>query len=110
MIPKTSHSISLTSAIVLLLVHLSSNRLHAQPTPLHDFITETGTVYQNDLATDGTFLYGTKYDGGTNGNGFIYKIKLDGTGYEVLHYFESDEDGKNPVGSLVLSGTTLYGM
>ena len=33
-------------------------------------------IINNNVCTDGEYLYGTKLDGGDFGNGYIYKIKL----------------------------------
>ena len=48
---------------------------------------------------------------GTGASGTIFKINIDGTGYQVLHSFGTvPNDGYSPYGSLTLSGSTLYGM
>jgi uncharacterized repeat protein (TIGR03803 family) len=62
----------------------------------------------------GNTLYGTAYSGGTNGNGTVFAIDTNGTGFTTLHTFTaymnfSNTDGANPEGGLVLSGNTLYG-
>jgi uncharacterized repeat protein (TIGR03803 family) len=56
-----------------------------------------------------TTLYGTTDSGGTNGNGTVFKVNTDGSGYVVLHYFTGNGDGARTSAGLVLSGTTLYG-
>ncbi|MBI3501014.1 MAG: T9SS type A sorting domain-containing protein [Bacteroidetes bacterium] len=62
------------------------------------------------LISDGTFLYGVTYIGGTNNFGTIFKIKPDGTGYSKLLDFTNDTvHGINPTGSLISDGTFLYG-
>jgi len=54
------------------------------------------------------------------GNGVIFRINIDGTGYTNLHLFaggqaffplgaDTNSDGTYPRGSMVLSGNTLYG-
>ena len=64
-------------------------------------------------APDG-HLYGTTMRGGTNDNGTIFRLTLDGRFAIVLHQF-SGEDGENPEGTLIvgsdgnLYGTTLQG-
>jgi uncharacterized repeat protein (TIGR03803 family) len=65
-----------------------------------------------DLAISGSTLYGMTSLGGSNGgDGTIFQINTDGTGYAVLHGFGySDNGGVTPEGSLTISGTTLYGM
>ena len=38
-------------------------------------------------------------------------MQTDGSGFAVLHGFAGGaDDGKKPYGSLILSGSTLYGM
>jgi uncharacterized repeat protein (TIGR03803 family) len=77
---------------------------------IYKFKTERAVLRDNALISDGTFLYDVRPDGGINGGGSIFKIKPDGSGYSVLFHFENNSTGLNPVGTLVLSGTTLYGM
>ncbi len=55
-------------------------------------------------------LYGTTDDGGVNGDGTIYKMNLDGTGFSILHEFNSLFDGRDPEGSLLLFEDRLYGI
>jgi uncharacterized repeat protein (TIGR03803 family) len=46
--------------------------------------------------TDG-FLYGSTYYGGSNGLGVVFRLKKDGTGYDLLHHFNgSPNDGSSP--------------
>lgn len=63
------------------------------------------------LVSDGTFLYGMTFEGGTNDSGVVFKIKPDGTGYSKLLDF-TGTNGSNPTstGSLIFDGTFLYGM
>jgi len=77
---------------------------------IYKFNSETARYYDNALVSDGSFLYDIKYDGGLNGGGSIFKIKPDGSEYSTLFNFIDNSTGLNPVGTLVLSGTTLYGM
>jgi len=63
------------------------------------------------LILSGSTLYGMTYYGGTNEHGVIFQVGTNGTGYAILHQFESSaSDGEYPEGSLTLSGSTLYGM
>lgn len=59
----------------------------------------------------GNTLYGTTSGGGANGNGIIFKINTDGSGYTDLHSFDDadNNDGANPQAPLLLIGTNLYG-
>ncbi len=64
-------------------------------------------------------LYGTAGSGGTSGNGTVFVVKTDGTGFRTLHSFSAtfglryqpviNSDGANPNGSVSLFGNTLYG-
>jgi len=83
----------------------------AQYTKLLDFAgTTNGKNPLNSLISDGTFLYGMTYEGGTNNLGTIFKIKPDGTGYFKLLDFAGISNGSNPVGPLLLDGGMLYGL
>ncbi len=59
-------------------------------------------------------LCGTAEHGGTNGNGTVFAIYTDGTGFTVLHTFTAyinytNSDGADPAAGLISSGNTLYG-
>jgi uncharacterized repeat protein (TIGR03803 family) len=67
------------------------------------------------LVLSGNALYGTTRNGG-NGNGTVFSISTDGTGFTALHSFSgtsgsltTNNDGAVPYAGLVLSGNTLYG-
>ncbi len=80
---------------------------------LYNFNGVTGTSSEaspyGSLILSGSTLYGVTSGGGTHGYGTIFQINTDGTGYKVLHSFDGESDGKWPYGSLILSGSTLYG-
>jgi len=61
------------------------------------------------LVLSGNTLYGTASRGGTSGDGTVFAINTDGTGFTNLHSFIGDTDGAYPNGGLILSGNTLYG-
>jgi uncharacterized repeat protein (TIGR03803 family) len=66
------------------------------------------------LLLSGNTLYGTACYGGGGGNGVVFQVNTDGTGFAALHSFTSEgvfisSDGANPVAPLSLSGNTLYG-
>ena len=98
---------------VLLLVAVHGNGL-AQTTILHNFGGAPGdgsSPKYGALASDGSALYGATISGGVNSHGTIYKINVDGTGYELLHEFAgSPSDGSDPYAAPILDGSTLYGM
>ncbi len=96
-------------------------------TTLHSFVLGSGSyphitnsdgaVSPNRLLLSGNTLYGTAYYGGSWGNGTVFKVNTDSTGFGTLHTFKplsapytgTNSDGANPVACLILSGSTLYG-
>ena len=64
-----------------------------------------------DLTLSGTNFYGMTSQGGAAGLGVVFRVNTNGTGYTNLHSFAGyPSDGAGPPGSLVLDGSTLYGM
>jgi len=66
------------------------------------------------LVAAGNQLYGVTMNGGAAGNGVIFSINADGTGFTNLYNFTpltnyANGDGANPSAQLVISGNTLYG-
>ena len=61
------------------------------------------------LMLSGNTLYGTAEQGGSFGNGTIFRINTDGTGFTNVYNFTGGDDGANPDAGLLLSGNTLYG-
>ncbi len=76
--------------------------------PLHNFgsVPRDGTSPETGLVLDGNTLYGTTVSSSTNGNGSVYKVNIDGTGYATLL---SLTNSMVPEGALVLIGNTIYG-
>ncbi|MBW2071483.1 MAG: hypothetical protein JRI89_09520 [Deltaproteobacteria bacterium] len=65
----------------------------------------------DSLIMNGSTLYGMTENGGNHYCGIIFKIESNGTGFSVLHSFAGKPTGGSyPKGSLILSGSTLYGM
>jgi uncharacterized repeat protein (TIGR03803 family) len=80
---------------------------------LHSFASGPGDGARprGDLTLSGSTLYGMTGLGGSSALGTIFGIETDGTGYSVLHSFAGGPgDGANPEGSLIILGSTLYGM
>ncbi len=78
------------------------------------YTNSDGANPQAGLVLSGNILYGTTYDGGSSGNGTVFAINTDGTGFTNLYSFtalvsNTNSDGANPHCSLTLSGNTLYG-
>jgi uncharacterized repeat protein (TIGR03803 family) len=61
------------------------------------------------LVLSGNRLYGTTEYGGFYGNGTVFAINTDGSGFTNLYNFSATSDGANPFAGLVSSGNTLYG-
>jgi uncharacterized repeat protein (TIGR03803 family) len=94
-------------------------------TNLYKFTAAPGTAATNrdgslphaplTLSASGNTLYGATTIGGTGGKGTLFAVNTDGTGFTNLYNFsatsESDtnSDGANPYGKLIVSGNTLYG-
>src|ERR1035437_186592 len=98
-------------AFVCAIVGLHPFGANAQYVKLLDFNGTNGGHPLGSLITDGTFLYGMTYQGGINGDGCVFKIKPDGTGYSKLYDFTNDSiNGINPYGSLISDGVFFYGM
>jgi uncharacterized repeat protein (TIGR03803 family) len=80
-----------------------------------------GAGAKSALILSNGILYGTADLGGTAGNGTVFAMNTDGTGFTNLHNFSSlvrmttspyiftNIDGANPQAALLLSGNKLYG-
>ncbi len=90
-------------------------------TVLHNFGSSSsdGSLPEAGLTLAGDALYGTTAYGGTSGNGTVFAIHTNGTGFTNLHSFTAihtnssgvytNSDGAGPGARLILSGNTLYG-
>ena len=68
-------------------------------------------MYPNgSLILSGSTLYGMAYQGGANNDGTIFSYNTSTSTFTTLHSFAGTSDGMYPNGSLILSGSTLYGM
>jgi len=96
-------------------------------TILHEFPATSGPNDSNQqgafisaaLVQSGNTLFGTAEGGGNFGNGTLFSIKTDGSGFTNLHHFTATSepfgmgtnlDGARPVGRLTLSGGKLFGV
>jgi uncharacterized repeat protein (TIGR03803 family) len=80
-----------------------------------------GSGQKSSLILSSNTLYGTAQSGGSSGNGTVFAVNTDGTGFTNLHtfsalvrmatppYLYTNGDGALPQGSLVLAGNKLYG-
>ncbi len=63
------------------------------------------------LTLSGSTMYGMTYQGGSYNDGLIFSISTSGGTMTDLHDFSGGTgDGIYPLGSLTLSGSTMYGM
>jgi uncharacterized repeat protein (TIGR03803 family) len=88
---------------------------------LHNFSgsSSDGGNPQAGLILSGNTLYGTTAYGGSPGNGTVFAVRTNGTGFTILHHFtvthtnssgiHTNSDGTSPQAGLILSGNTLYG-
>ncbi|HEY5913455.1 MAG TPA: choice-of-anchor tandem repeat GloVer-containing protein [Verrucomicrobiae bacterium] len=84
---------------------------------LKSFAGSDGAGPVGRLLLAGSTLYGTTTGGGSSydparydsGNGVVFKVNTDGSGYTVLKNF-TGTDGMKPGGTLVLVDSTLYGV
>lgn len=94
----------------------SYNVLHTFSALNNDRTNTDGATPECTLKLAGNKLYGTATRGGTLGNGVVYSVNLDGTGFTTLFNFSGAPlvPGSyalhSPVGELVLAGETLYGV
>ncbi|MGD0260615.1 MAG: choice-of-anchor tandem repeat GloVer-containing protein [Verrucomicrobiota bacterium] len=91
-------------------------------TNLYTFTATSGPLSTNSdganpmgpMILSGNILYGTTYNGGSSGNGAVFALNTNGTGFTTLYAFTAESsginsDGANPQAGLILSGDTLYG-
>jgi len=93
-------------------------------TELFNFPPTSGVLFSNSdgafpkgsLLLSGSTLYGTASEGGSAGNGTIFKINTDGAAFAILHTFSltsgalgTNSDGASPQAELILSDGVLYG-
>jgi uncharacterized repeat protein (TIGR03803 family) len=89
--------------------------IHAFSALASDGSNGDGELPYGTLKLVGNRLYGTASSGGTLGNGVLFALNPDGTDFTTLFNFSgaplNSSYGKHsPVGELVLSGDTLYGI
>jgi uncharacterized repeat protein (TIGR03803 family) len=123
-------TLSLVPVLLAGLVLMPAGPLTAQTfTTLHAF-SASGNNPSNWVNSDGAFpwgtlilssnrLYGTAASGGSSGDGTVFAINTDGTGFTNLYNFTAtstnsssvftNTDGALPLAGLILSGNTLYG-
>ena len=76
---------------------------------LHSFTGTEGTHLGAGLILSGDTFYGTTELGGCWGQGTLFRMNTDGSGYAVIKHFIGSQGGAWPASDLALSGPTLYG-
>jgi uncharacterized repeat protein (TIGR03803 family) len=61
------------------------------------------------LVLFGDALYGTAERCGAAGDGAVFSVRTDGSGFTSVYTFTNGLDGANPAFGLILSGNTLFG-
>jgi uncharacterized repeat protein (TIGR03803 family) len=115
-------TVKYTQIIVLAVsVLIASNSFSQTFTVLHNFTNCPDGQSPLGLVMAGNILYGITSEGGISdqesiGNGMVFSVNIDGTGFRVLHTFTArssqtytNSDGASPSAGLLLSGSTLYG-
>ena len=68
-----------------------------------------GATPLGGLVLAGSTLYGTTSAGGEHGMGTVFALGTNGSGFTNLYSFTGGDDGREPHGSLIISGNVLYG-
>ncbi len=71
-------------------------------------VNSDGAYPETELVLSSNTLYGATEQGGSGGNGTLFKINTDGSGFTLLHNF-TNQDGGYPSVHMVVSGTNLFG-
>ena len=75
---------------------------------LKQFSGTEGRYPYASLLLSGSTLFGTTLNGGSSGNGTIFKLVTNGTGFATLTHF-APSDTANPYAAVTVSGDTLFG-
>lgn len=101
----------LSLMIVALALLATSAFAQLAPTVVAAFSAERGLPFGSLIQGSDGNLYGTTFTGGRWGQGSIFRMAPDGTGYTTLYSFASTNDGGFPRAELVEgSDGCLYGM
>jgi uncharacterized repeat protein (TIGR03803 family) len=78
---------------------------------IFDYTNGAFPEYSGVLQGSDGALYGSCVADGVTQYGLIYRINVDGTGFQVLHVFGGSTDGKSPNGNLIQGADSfLYGI
>src|SRR5271170_4744353 len=102
----TVFSIS-TSGQEYVLLHQFGSRLGTDPATMLN-TNSAGAFPETVLVLSNNTLYGATEQGGSGGNGTLFKMDTSGSGFTVLHEF-TNQDGGYPSVHMVVSGSNLFG-
>jgi uncharacterized repeat protein (TIGR03803 family) len=113
---KSRISTSIAAMVLLVTLLMAGTTLRSAPaddekfSTLYTFEAPAPVTYRSPLGSQpdtrpalgpGNSVYGMTYDGGTNGNGVIYRFDLESRQYTVLHTFSAlDANGDNRDGAV----------
>ncbi len=91
---------------------LTAGSMPGQAELLHSFNEAGGDGYlpMSGLTMVGDFLYGTTYQGGQNNAGVLFRIRPDGTDYQIMFSFPGGDFPVFPRGALTLQDGVLFGV
>ncbi len=96
-------------SVCLILAFTFAQKLQAQYNVLYSFPSGS-TPISSRLATDGNYFFGAVSGGGVSGNGYLYRVSIDGTGiFDLLDIDTTNIGIYNANVTLKLVGSTLYG-
>lgn len=105
---------AVVAAFAVLVSFLPAVQAQVAYTRLRDCNFATGGGPSGLIRASDGFLYGTMAFGGESpgfATGVLYRINPDGSGFQVLHAFDDDEEGASPSGPLAEGNDgRLYGV
>lgn len=109
---KTIHiSAWVAKTALFMAILLATTTAHAQTfTTVRSFSGTDGGFSDGGLTLSAGVLYGANGGGGLSNAGTIFKVGTNGNGFTVLHHFAGGREGAQPMGRVVVSGNTLYGV
>jgi uncharacterized repeat protein (TIGR03803 family) len=79
-------------------------------TNLYSFTNGSDGAYASTgFVLSGGTLYSMAYGGGAKGDGTVFSINTNGTGFQTRYTFTNGSDGSFPYEGVIVSGDTLYG-
>ncbi len=102
----------ITNAALTAAILLTAATAQAQTfTTLKNFSSADGVIGINSgLTLSGGMLYSVGGSPFLGAGGMIYKVSTNGSGFTVVHQFTGGSEGSRPVGRVVVSGNTIYGV